>query len=98
MPVVVVLDALDECGDLSARWLLLVVLVRENALATVLRFIITSRAEYDIRTEFENRAHIILCELDTISDANTTNILSYSRHHAKNTRDTNQHLRLTVDW
>jgi hypothetical protein len=101
MPAVVLLDALDECGDPRARQHLLAILAKETAgLGSVLRFIVTSRAEYnsDIRNAFENQVHIIPCELDITSDVNTMDILLYSWHHAKETRNANQYPRLPADW
>jgi len=48
LPLVVVIDALDECGDTQSRAAILKVLVEAAALASWLKIIITSRPEVDI--------------------------------------------------
>ena len=70
-PLVVVLDALDECGTPHDRKSLLAVLTEETvALAPFVRFVVTSRAEPDICCAFDSHSHIHQHELDTNSDTN----------------------------
>lgn len=98
-PVVVVLDALDECGNPRARSNLLAVLSEQTAtLAPQLRFIVTSRTEHDICSSLESHSYILPHELDTISDTNAADILLYFQHRARLTRKRNKYLRLPGDW
>ncbi|KAF8134166.1 hypothetical protein K438DRAFT_1947590 [Mycena galopus ATCC 62051] len=56
-PIVIILDALDECGDATSRALLLSVLSAELLkLPPVFRFLITSREEKDISYHFQSFA------------------------------------------
>jgi predicted ATPase len=52
-PLVIVIDALDECGDARSRPFLLKLLTDAVALAPWLRIIITSRPEVDIQRFFD---------------------------------------------
>jgi ABC-type dipeptide/oligopeptide/nickel transport system ATPase subunit len=55
-PIVIILDALDECGDPTSRAALLSVLsVELPKLPRLFRFLITSCAEKDIADEFQTR-------------------------------------------
>ena len=88
MPVVVVLDALDECGNLRTRKHLLEILAKETtALSSILRIVLTSCAESDIRIAFKCQSHIASRELDITSDTNANDILLYFWHCAKETRN-----------
>ena len=50
-PIIIVLDALDECGDQGSREPLLEILATKfSTLPTIFRFLITSRPEEDIRS------------------------------------------------
>jgi WD40 repeat protein len=98
-PVLVMLDALDECGDPITRKNLLEVLAQETvALAPIVRFIITSRADPDIRSYFRCGSHIVVRQLDTTSKANVVDIRRYIQHCAKITQQKNEHLQLRADW
>ncbi|KAL0952820.1 hypothetical protein HGRIS_007045 [Hohenbuehelia grisea] len=58
-PIVIVLDALDECGSPSERARLLSLLAKETAeLPLAFRIIITSRDEPDISAAFSTQAHV----------------------------------------
>ena len=52
-PLVLVIDALDECGRPNARGTLLKCLMDACSLAHWLKVIVTSRPEYDIKTFFD---------------------------------------------
>ena len=56
LPLVFVIDALDECGDDQRRPVLLKVLTDAAVHAPWLKFIITSRPEVDIERFFDNRS------------------------------------------
>lgn len=52
-PIVIILDALDECGDANSRGLVLKLLVEDfPKLPSIFRFLITSRREHDIASQF----------------------------------------------
>ncbi|KAF7967624.1 hypothetical protein HWV62_33641 [Athelia sp. TMB] len=79
--IVVVLDALDECGTPESRESLLKILVEDIPnISTHIRFIITSRKEFDIHFAFGHRAHIRQVELDLTSKMAIQDIASYLRH------------------
>jgi hypothetical protein len=97
-PVMVALDALDECGSIEERKLLLKVLAEESAnLPTFLRIIITSRPEYDIRHLFESRGHILSFTLNITSELVRKDIESFFRHRMSEIRAENNIL-LSPDW
>src|SRR5882762_9385828 len=71
-PYVLVLDALDECGNAKQRKSLLAVLAAEShKLHPALRMFIASRADSDIRCAFESHKHVLAWELDTTSQKNS---------------------------
>jgi hypothetical protein len=74
-PILVILDALDECGNEESRKLLLSALAQGSAkLPLSLRFLVTSRPEQDIRDIFDPLLHILPHELDTTSESNVRDI------------------------
>jgi hypothetical protein len=97
--IVLVLDALDECGTAEGRESLLAVLANSFVhLPSSIRTIITSRAEIDIYNAFVPQRHILTLELDITSRANSDDILSYFRDRMSLMRNRKRHLRLDVDW
>ncbi|QRV82559.1 hypothetical protein RhiJN_10574 [Ceratobasidium sp. AG-Ba] len=64
--VVIVVDALDECGDTTARKQLLLCLHSISQLAPFLRVIITSRPDEDIRAYFKEAESNWYLELDLL--------------------------------
>ncbi|KAF7967840.1 hypothetical protein HWV62_32914 [Athelia sp. TMB] len=70
-PIIVVLDALDECGDARSRRILLELLSKDltKLLPGQLRILITSRPEHDISCALASRSHIHTIDLSTASDA-----------------------------
>jgi hypothetical protein len=71
-PILIVIDALDECGSQDQRATLLRVLSRLEELPISFRFLITSRPEKDIRTVFNKIPWIRAGNLDW-SDESMTN-------------------------
>ncbi|KAI0705932.1 WD40-repeat-containing domain protein [Cytidiella melzeri] len=70
-PVVIILDALDECGDASSRADLLRALEGITRLPSTYRFVVTGRPEADIHRIFTSSAwggHIRSMEVDCGSD------------------------------
>jgi len=80
-PIVLVLDALDECGNAAERNALLNILGRElSRLPSVTRVLITSRAMDDITRAFSSQPNILVQMLDLSSETNDLDILTYFRH------------------
>lgn len=76
-PIVIVIDALDECGTRDQRASLLRVLSELTKEVPDLRFVITSRPEPDIRSAFEPQAHVLASELETSSPGAIDDISIY---------------------
>jgi len=99
IPIVLVFDALDECSNRDDRQNLMAVLAEESAhLPSALRIIIASRAEYDIRTAFASKSHILTQELDITTEANTSDIRSYFRNQMAIIRNTRTQLPFPPNW
>jgi hypothetical protein len=80
-PVIVILDALDECGlDRRARRSLVSLIADEfTKLPAVFRFLITSRTDSDITSRFETQPHITKMVLDITTEATKNDIVAYVR-------------------
>lgn len=97
-PIVVILDALDECGDPTSRKSLLLVLAQGLAkLPSVFRFLITSRREFDIEAALFRRPNVVAKELDISTRRNASDISSYLSHHLAIIRASGM-FQLTPDW
>ncbi|KAF7967749.1 hypothetical protein HWV62_33240 [Athelia sp. TMB] len=69
-PIIIILDALDECGNVSSRRTLLELLSKDfNKLPAQFRILITSRPEHDIKGALSSPSHILAIDLSTASDA-----------------------------
>lgn len=98
-PILLVLDALDECGNAYDRETFLVALATESVrLPSFIRLLITSRAEPDIKAAFMNQPHVSVRELDVTSEHNRDDILSYLRNRLLGIRSANFELPLAPDW
>ena len=98
-PLVLLLDALDECGSPQDRRDLLTILAEESvSLPSYIRIFITSRAEPDIRKVFINKPHILLHELDLASHHNINDIKLFVHHQMKDIRSLKGSLGLALDW
>jgi hypothetical protein len=74
-PIVVVIDAPDECGDFISRQTLLAFLAQELAkLPAAFRFLITSRAESDIAEALKVQPNVAQIELSITTGSNAENI------------------------
>lgn len=70
-PIVIVIDALDESGDVAARRDLLRILAKNTAeLPANFRILVTTRAEVDICRAFSDNRHVQLRPMDSF-DQNT---------------------------
>lgn len=97
--IVLILDALDECGSPEEREALVEVIARNfghPSLAPNFRFVVTSRQEIDIRNAFQSRQHIRALELTLTSAIVHRDIESYFRHHMALIRA--KHSQLGSDW
>ena len=95
-PIIVIIDALDECGDPASRKNLIRLLEDElSKLPATFRFLITSRVEPDINAWLGIQPNIIKYELD-ITHESSINDVSKFLHSEMNTV---QNLRgLANDW
>ncbi|KAF7967813.1 hypothetical protein HWV62_32971 [Athelia sp. TMB] len=90
-PIVVVLDALDECGDASSRRILLDILtsLKFAKLPRQIRFLITSRPEPDIEDALDSCDHVHGVDLFMASPADLRLYIKselqhiYSKRHIK---------------
>lgn len=98
-PIVIVLDALDECGSIEHRAALLRVLAAESAnLPAFLRIVITSRPESDIQHYFGDQRNILSHRLDVNSEDTQKDIQIYIRHQMAEIVAKNKLLGLSDDW
>jgi hypothetical protein len=80
-PIVLVLDALDECGNATERTALLTVLASMlSRLPLMIRVLITSREMEDITAAFASQPNIFARALEVSSETNGRDILTYIRH------------------
>ncbi|ETW77107.1 hypothetical protein HETIRDRAFT_441691 [Heterobasidion irregulare TC 32-1] len=71
-PLVIVIDALDECSDPTSREALLLLLAnRTQELPPNFRILLTSRLEKDIETTFSSNDKIIVKKMDDIPSQST---------------------------
>jgi hypothetical protein len=99
MPLVIVIDALDECGNANSREQLLEALVNKSVeLPLAVRIIITSRKEPDILAAFTGKSHVLVQQLDLTTHHNMEDILIFLRNRMSNIKSRNPELRLAPDW
>jgi hypothetical protein len=81
-PIIIILDALDQCGDVTSRKTLLGLLASElSKLPAVFRILITSRREFDIESAFSQKPNVIIKEIDIMESSNTSDIEVFLCHH-----------------
>ena len=91
--IILVLDALDECGTKANRKALLNSLAAQSAhFPSAFRLVITSRPDVDMRLAFELQPHVKTLELDLTSTASKKDILMYIRHQMNSISMKNRHL------
>jgi len=97
-PIIIILDALDECGHPESRQSLVALIAKEfSRLPSGYRFFITSRAEPDIEPKFM-KSHILPLELDIRTRSTNTDVLSYIRHEMTNIRELHSKYDLAPEW
>jgi NACHT domain len=85
--LVLVIDALDECGTPKTRQALLEVLTEKLIqLPSSIRILITSRSEHDICCEFRFREQFLEQKLNIMSGFNTNDISLYLKHRMARVR------------
>src|SRR5882724_667438 len=96
--VVIIIDALDECGD-SRSWRdLLALLARELAnLPPIFRILITSRTELDIKAALDH-PNVVPRELNIATDSNEDDISVFLHNEMGIIRDYYKILNLPSDW
>ena len=77
-PLVVVIDALDECGTEGTRQQLLVNFLEMSSLTRWLKIILTSRPNEDIRTHFD-KAVRKFCRLDLDAEDSFNDIMKFAQ-------------------
>ncbi|KAJ7459975.1 hypothetical protein B0H11DRAFT_2242209 [Mycena galericulata] len=91
-PILIVLDALDECGDPDSRRGLLSLLSTElTKLPHLIRFFITSRREEDILVHFQSR----FTEKTLDTGASSEDVGTFIRHEMNRIRE---HRQLDLAW
>lgn len=98
-PIVIVLDALDECGTMDTRGTLLSLIAQEfPKLPSVFRFLITSRADPDIDMLFTENNRIKALELAVATESSIQDIRAYIRSQMALIREKQRMRRLPADW
>ncbi|KDQ09274.1 hypothetical protein BOTBODRAFT_92785, partial [Botryobasidium botryosum FD-172 SS1] len=97
-PLVLVLDALDECGNAESRRSLLSTLVDESQhLPSCVRILIMSRPSDDIASAFGNQLHI-RCHSLEITAENSKDVKAFLCHSMAKIAKSKVHLALDPDW
>src|SRR5882724_6694032 len=97
-PVVIIVDALDECGDSRSRQDLLALLAQELAkLPPMFRILITSRAELDIKAAL-HQPNVVARELGIATESNADDISVFLHNEMGIIRDHYKILNLPSDW
>jgi NACHT domain len=99
-PIVLVIDALDECGSEADRKILLQALSEGFAiLPPFIRVILTSRQERDIEDAFASHRAVDSYNLDVRPKATQEDISEFLQHHlAEIRRVNNRYIRFESDW
>lgn len=94
-PIVIVLDALDECGDISSRTRILRLLAEEfPRLPPIFRFLVTSRRELDIDARFSLNPEAVT-EMELMTGESEADLEAHIWFEMKKIRDLNH---LPDDW
>ncbi|KAF9050943.1 hypothetical protein BDP27DRAFT_1515172 [Rhodocollybia butyracea] len=98
-PIIVVLDALDECGNAESRWSL-VSLISDDfpKLPPAVRFFITSCPDSDIASRFEIQPKIFKFLLDITMESSFTDIRIYLDNQMAEIRKRHSHRNLSPTW
>ncbi|KZP15997.1 hypothetical protein FIBSPDRAFT_794912, partial [Athelia psychrophila] len=97
-PIIIVIDALDECGDTKSRRLLLNLLSSPDfaKLPSQFRFLITSRSEHDIKGALHACEHVNTVDYSKASDKD---MMLYIQHEMKEIYTRRRYIdELPADW
>ncbi|KAJ7340851.1 hypothetical protein DFH08DRAFT_783276 [Mycena albidolilacea] len=98
-PIVVILDALDECGDPDSRKSLISILANDfPKLPSMFRFFVTSRPDSDIATTFLKQPKIVKRHLDIKEPSSIQDIQIYIDHEVVNIRQRHSDWDLPPTW
>ena len=80
-PIVLIIDALDECGSEADRKTLIRILSKGfSVLPSFMRIMVVSREEPDIQRALGSHSHLRKCPLDIDSVTNKDDVLEFIRH------------------
>ena len=97
-PVLIILDALDECGTVDTRKQLVRLLEYEfSTLPPNFRILITSRPEEDIVSLLPSQSHVHSIMIDQRSEDNKQDVLMFIKFEFEHLRKSGR-LRVPVDW
>ncbi|KAJ7735403.1 WD40 repeat-like protein [Mycena maculata] len=95
-PFIIILDALDECGNAESRSGLVSLIATEfHKLPSMFRFFITSRPDSDIARQFRGQPHIRELRLDITTASTKNDIVAYLQHMMENIRKDKE---LELNW
>ncbi|KAF7968066.1 hypothetical protein HWV62_32049 [Athelia sp. TMB] len=99
-PVVVILDAFDECGDAQSRRALLHMLVKQLPLLPhQFRFLITSRPEFDLHNAIHSQERIKTVSLSSAEWTSAADVEQYIGHEMRELYQMRQESdELPLDW
>lgn len=99
-PVVLVIDALDECGSEMDRKILLQVLSRGfSVLPPFIRIMVTSRQERDIEATFASHLSVLAYDLDIDSVSTGEDILEFLQYRlAEIKQANNKYISFSPGW
>jgi hypothetical protein len=98
-PVVLVIDALDECGSEMDRKILLQVLSRGfSVLPPFIRIMVTSRRERDIEAIFASHLSVHAYNLDIDSVTTGEDILEFLQYRLAEIQLANKYIPFPPDW
>lgn len=96
-PTLVILDALDECGDMKTRRVLVDLISRRfTSLPPPLKFLITSRPEADIERLFREPPKMKRTEV--LPSAGTSDVFMFLSQRMSEIRDARHSCGLPPDW
>ncbi|KAF7363064.1 WD40 repeat-like protein [Mycena venus] len=76
-PIIIILDALDECSDPESRRRLISLISNRFTTLPLLRILITSRPDLDITAAFRNQSSIVKMPLDIATPSSLEDIRLY---------------------
>lgn len=100
-PVVIIIDAMDECGTARTRKDLLRLLGEFTKLPPNFRFFITSRPELDLHKAFTSSlwsSYVHAVELDCTSAETRSNVLTFLKHEMRDIAEPYEDTDLLPQW